>query len=204
MVDVTDCEDAGEELSRAFECIQAFGSDILREGLNGHWLCESFGPLEIMAIAGVYDVRIEIYTYCTRSGMVRLYQEAGEGDATISLLFSGKNSSGHFDLLGRDSRWSQRLREWWRRVQDETPKRCRRAFEEVWKAGCKPMLAAMSAAVKNKVKKLELWELVKFHLYYLSIGSSHLGRALTRGICGMCFGSCSCMYSDPLFDRGRR
>lgn len=197
MVDTSDCEE-GEERSRAFECIEDFKDGVLREGLDGHWLGESFGSLELLALARVYGVKIEVYTYCTRSDSVKMYQETGKGSQTVSLLFSGECASGHFDLLGRDSRRSERLREWWKRVRAETPAKCKRVFEVLRKAQCKPLLTAISAAVKAATSRIELCQLVTSILYCLCLGSCCMGEAWLLAVP---LRPCAQKYSNPSFGR---
>uniref|UniRef100_A0A7S1XFW6 OTU domain-containing protein n=1 Tax=Compsopogon caeruleus TaxID=31354 RepID=A0A7S1XFW6_9RHOD len=77
-----------------------FAASVVRKGVAGHWLGEKWQMVEVMALARVMQIRIDVFTYDEKCRILRRHDELNTSEAQcIGLLFSGPPSGGHFDLL---------------------------------------------------------------------------------------------------------
>lgn len=83
----------------ARDSVDAFCSEVRRQGIHGHWLGQMWGGLEIVALARALGVCVELYAFDVDAQRVRLYQKVEEGKKVVALLFTGEAGAGHFDLL---------------------------------------------------------------------------------------------------------
>lgn len=84
--------------------VALFERSVVVGGIDGHWLGQYWGDLEILALARALQITIDLYTFDTNLQQVRQYfrarcEEGKYVELTVSLLFTGKADSGHFDLL---------------------------------------------------------------------------------------------------------
>eukprot|EP00182_Erythrolobus_australicus_P004274 CAMPEP_0185834196 /NCGR_PEP_ID=MMETSP1353-20130828/4698_1 /TAXON_ID=1077150 /ORGANISM="Erythrolobus australicus, Strain CCMP3124" /LENGTH=319 /DNA_ID=CAMNT_0028532585 /DNA_START=123 /DNA_END=1079 /DNA_ORIENTATION=+ len=81
--------------------IDAFAAHVLRGGLDGHWLGEKWGSVELLALARALKITIEVFTQTEseveRGISFRGYERiCGGHKAFCGLLFSGPATGGHF------------------------------------------------------------------------------------------------------------
>lgn len=116
----TDGNDKGRDLDCWIDRVILFESSVQVGGINGHWLGQHWGDLEILALARALRITIDLYAFDMHLQRVRRYFRAdGSSECAetmvVSLLFTGKADCGHFDLLQEvltkhsfRPRWSRR------------------------------------------------------------------------------------------------
>lgn len=81
--------------------VNEFVREVRQGGLDGHWLGQMWGGMEIWAVGRCCGVGIELYSWDVAEQKVRRYWRVCEGKDVVSLFFSGDAAGGHFDLLVR-------------------------------------------------------------------------------------------------------
>lgn len=100
------------------EQVDEFLASVTRTGLSGHWLGQTWGALELVAVARALSCTVRLYAWCPTTQGVRSYFEESAGKDVVRLLFTGSAERGHFDVLleepvrkkGFTARWRARAK----------------------------------------------------------------------------------------------
>ncbi|PXF46122.1 hypothetical protein BWQ96_04128 [Gracilariopsis chorda] len=79
--------------------VATFSRSVLMEGVNGHWLGQMWGEIELLALAKAFTVCVELYCFEVAPQQLRRYARFEEGKRVVRLLFTGSAQAGHFDVL---------------------------------------------------------------------------------------------------------
>jgi len=93
--------------------VETFANNVLKTGLDGHWLGAQWGALEIVAVSRTVGCTLKLYTFDTKLQKFRSYFEENNNnyintntnnnnntkEISVRLLFTGEADRGHFDCL---------------------------------------------------------------------------------------------------------